>query len=554
MLTPPHPRPATEQQARLQVRLLGAMDVRDADGRSLLPRQRRTRAVLAVLALAAPAPVRRDRLIALLWPRRETEQARASLRQALYELRQLLRPLGPDSIVSTPESVRLAAERLWVDARAAFRSGAPAPPLASDLAALEPAFDAWREAEHARLCEAMPPPPPPSSSLRRVGQITVGLLAPRVSGGALAAAFAEMLATETELALGRSRALALRPWLELPPQWAAATGPPDVVLDTAVHGVAGGLSVTLRLIDLRAGGELVWAQRAERAGEDGRDFAAEVAGSLAAQAEVQLLLREAATVLPAEPGAFRLLASAIPAFTRLERQEFLAAGARLRAAIDAAPDYAAAHAWLAWWHALLLGQGWAQNTARHVARAEALATRAVLLDPLDARALAIAGYVRSFIGHDPEDATALQERALVVDPNLPLAWALSGLNHAFRGEHEEAMRRLGHAKRLSPFDPLEFFFETALSVPSAMRGEFEQTLRHARAGLRLNPHHSSAHKGALVALGHLGRVEAARPIAAALLALEPDFSVRRAMARSPLLRPDDRDRYAEGLRRAGMPD
>ena len=299
---------------------------------------------------------------------------------------------------------------------------------------------------------------------------------------------------------------------------------------------------------------MVWAQRYEHAGEGGAGFAAEIAATVAAQAELRLLLREGIRPLPADPTAFHLVAAAIPAFARLECQDFLRAGACLRQAVACAPDYAAAHAWLAWWHALLVGQGWADDAEAAVTQAEALATRAVALDPLDARALAIAGYVRSFLGHDPEDAGALQERALALDPNLPLAWALSGLAHAFRGEHDEAIRRIGRAKFLSPFDPLEFFFEMLLSVPTAMRGNYEQTLVHARAALRLNPHLSSTYKGALVALGHLGRIEAARPLATALRRLEPDFSVRHAVARSPLLRRDDRDRYAEGLRRAGLSD
>jgi hypothetical protein len=39
-----------------------------------------------------------------------------------------------------------------------------------------------------------------------------------------------------------------------------------------------------------------------------------------------------------------------------------------------------------------------------------------------------------------------------------------------------------------------------------------------------------------------------------LRVLEPGFSVREAMVRSPLSRPEDVVRYAEGLRRAGLPE
>ena len=427
------------------------------------------------------------------------------------------------------------------------------PPLTEDLAGLEPAFDAWREAEHERLCAAVPRPVLPLFRWRE-RRLCLGILPLRGTGTPAGDRLADALAAEIAVSLGRSRTLSIRPALDWSAGWSGPIGPPDVVLDGAVHAAADHVSVTLRLLDLRADGEIVWAQRYEQAGEGVEDFAAEIAAAVAAQAELRLLVREGSRPLPADPAAFHLLAAAIPAFARLERQDFLRAGARLREAIACAPDYAAAHAWLAWWHALLVGQGWADDAEAAVAQADALATRAVVLDPLDARALAIAGYVRSFLGHDPEEAGAFQDRALALDPNLPLAWALSGLAHAFRGEHDEAIRRIGRAKLLSPFDPLEFFFDAALSVPHAMRDDYEQTLVHARGALRLNPHYSSAHKGALVALGHLGRGEAARAVAATLRRLEPGFSVRRAVARSPLLQRHDRDRYAEGLRRAGLPD
>ena len=39
-----------------------------------------------------------------------------------------------------------------------------------------------------------------------------------------------------------------------------------------------------------------------------------------------------------------------------------------------------------------------------------------------------------------------------------------------------------------------------------------------------------------------------------LLAIEPDFTVDRFIATSPLERENDRDHYAEGLRLAGVPE
>ena len=73
------------------------MQAEDEAGHNVLPRSRKTRAVsrktravLAVLALAAPKPVLRTRLTRLLWSGRAIEQGRGSLRQSVYELQQAL--------------------------------------------------------------------------------------------------------------------------------------------------------------------------------------------------------------------------------------------------------------------------------------------------------------------------------------------------------------------------------------------------------------------------------------------------------------------------------
>ncbi|MCX7631121.1 MAG: hypothetical protein N2038_12850, partial [Geminicoccaceae bacterium] len=75
---------------RWRLRLLGRMRLQAPEGSDRTPRGRRTRGLLAVLALADRAAATRERLAGLLWPDRSEEQARASLRQALRELRRCL--------------------------------------------------------------------------------------------------------------------------------------------------------------------------------------------------------------------------------------------------------------------------------------------------------------------------------------------------------------------------------------------------------------------------------------------------------------------------------
>jgi len=189
-----------------------------------------------------------------------------------------------------------------------------------------------------------------------------------------------------------------------------------------------------------------------------------------------------------------------------------------------------------------------------MATAGGLADRAVILDATDARALTIAGHVRAFLRHQPQEAISLHERALALNPNLPLAWVFSGMANSYAGNHEEAIRRIHHARRLAPFDPHSFFFDMALMIPHLARGEYETVVDLGRRATLLNPTLSSTQKGYLSALGHIGQSEEQAVVRARLLGLEPAFTVSEALLRSPYLCERDRLLCAQGLRSAGLPE
>lgn len=155
----------------LRLRLFGQMQAEDATGRSVLPRSRKSRAVLAIVALAAPSPILRSRLAGLLWSQRGREQARASLRQSLHELQKELGSHSRSLLRTTRNHVALnGAVRLWIDLRmvAGATLDQPAglalfqPNLLEELYGLDPAFDAWIEEQRqsttrhvSRLAEAL---------------------------------------------------------------------------------------------------------------------------------------------------------------------------------------------------------------------------------------------------------------------------------------------------------------------------------------------------------------------------------------------------------------
>src|SRR5581483_9565713 len=128
--------------------ILGDMRILVPGGGNILPRARKSRAILAILCLAGGKPVSRSRLIALLWDRSGDVQARMSLRHALSELNSLINGRVPNLIEIDRESVRLNTQLCWIDA---FAAPDHAERLLADLDGISPAFDHWLAGERARF-------------------------------------------------------------------------------------------------------------------------------------------------------------------------------------------------------------------------------------------------------------------------------------------------------------------------------------------------------------------------------------------------------------------
>ena len=99
----------------LRLRLLGSFELRGPGGRPLKISARKTRALLAFLALQNGAPQSRERLAALFWEDADAELARSSLRQALTALRRALPARQQSLVEADAQQVALNLSQLEVD-------------------------------------------------------------------------------------------------------------------------------------------------------------------------------------------------------------------------------------------------------------------------------------------------------------------------------------------------------------------------------------------------------------------------------------------------------
>ncbi len=657
----------------LKLRLLGSMGIDEPLGQVSLPRGRKTRAILAVLALASPRPVLRLTLTALLWSQRQNEQARASLRQSVHELQDALGVEWGHLLNAERHHIQLKGEGLVVDALSLAQPGSAdlatlalfRSTLLEDLDGLDPAFDRWLTDERARLkrtvlaigegfleteltlpgkvaaaeqlleidggyeaawraiirchvdngdrpaarvayercrsalierglsgpsrettdllarIEGVAPLPVAEPETQSLPLASIAVPVPRsgVRMGILPLrsmdpdrpgqpdGLALGLAEEITTSLARFRWISCVSGSSL--SAIAGNGPDrlvpwdgmgvDFVLDGTLQRGGSLVRILVRIVDMRSGGEVIWARRFDREVADTLTLQDDLAAEIVAQIDPELLVREG------ERGAMRVSAGgtlspqdlvlrAVPAIYRLDRGGFHAAGAILEEALVLDPSCSSAYAWYAYWHLFLVGQGWTDDPAASVRRGSFLAERAVTLDPGDARALTLAGHVRGYLGKRPREACALHDRAIALNSNLALAWCFSGLSLSYLGQHDDGLIRVRQASRMSPSDPHSFFFDMAMMVPYLLTGNHEKVVEYGRRSVELNPGFSSSVKLYLAALGHLGREQEAAEVRERLMRLEAGFSIAAALDRAPLMLQEDRSHYAEGLRRAGLPE
>ena len=158
---------ATSAAVRLRLSLLGRVAAH-AGEREIDIANRKCRALLGYLALSDAADETRERVIGVLWSENEEERARASLRQALYEVRTALEAAGLDHLSATKVALTLDRRRLDVDVwsvLAEAKEGRAHPllleterltdSLLAEFETIDPAFREWllakRQTLHDRL-------------------------------------------------------------------------------------------------------------------------------------------------------------------------------------------------------------------------------------------------------------------------------------------------------------------------------------------------------------------------------------------------------------------
>lgn len=383
-------------------------------------------------------------------------------------------------------------------------------------------------------------------------------------GGDAGDLFGEALADEVTAQLARARDLhvisslstrSLKGRRFAPDQIAAHLGAPYVVSGRyRLHGEH--VRLTVELADIRSGAVL-WADGFDSSVAAAFDPAAPLADLIVGEIGRAVLARELelAISLPMPAlDSYTLLFGAISLMHRQTLREFERAHELLEHLAYRQGRRGTAHAWLAKWHVLRVVQGWAGDPVREATLALDRADRALQANPSDALALAIGGQVHGYLRQDQDTAGRMYQEALANNPNEPLAWLFTATHSAYRGDGARATEASEMALRLSPLDPLRYYFDSLAATAVLADGQWERAVELGRRSARANRKHASTWRTLAYALVMLERLDEARDAVAQLRAIEPAYRVGTFRQRFPGRGGPMAEPWAQALARAGLPE
>ncbi len=325
------------------------------------------------------------------------------------------------------------------------------------------------------------------------------------------------------------------------------------VLEGSIRRAAKRVRITAQLVDAATGGHL-WADRYDRDLTDIFEVQDDVTRRIVDALKV--------TLSPAENE--RLTAggtSSMDAYDYVlrgrelllgktkNRETFEQATKFFMRALELDPNYPKAYAALSMANNLDYQNRWTDDPDSSLPLAKRYAEQAIEKDPNEPFARLVASWAAIF-EKDLDRATSEVNIALRLNPNFALAYSNLGSIHNYSGRPLEAIPMFERAIRLDPaFKGQNLHF---LGIAHLLAGKYETAAALLRERILLVPGTDFSRVFLASALGYLGQVDEARRIWRELKEINPKYSFREHFSRQPF-RPEDVERVAEGLAKAGLP-
>ena len=261
----------------------------------------------------------------------------------------------------------------------------------------------------------------------------------------------------------------------------------DAVVEGTVARSGGRVRVTAQLIDGATESHL-WAEHYDRPLEDVLELQRELARSIAAQVGVAVA-PDAAGGPPTgrvDPQAYLDFLRGVHLFE--DWSDLPASRQSFERAIARDPGYAPAHAYLAR-SLVALGVVHARPSREVFPRAREAALRAIEIDPRLPEGHAVLGAVRMFYDWDFPAAREAMETSLELNPNGVVGHDFLAYLAMLEGAHDESLR---HARRALELDPFSHYQNGRLILALKWARRYEEALAQAERTIELYPRSGAA--------------------------------------------------------------
>jgi tetratricopeptide (TPR) repeat protein len=166
----------------------------------------------------------------------------------------------------------------------------------------------------------------------------------------------------------------------------------------------------------------------------------------------------------------------------------------------------------------------------------------------------MAAFTVRHLAMDAHRAKRLADRSLQLNPNSAIALAIAAWIEVGMGNSARALELGRRAERLSPRDPRGWFIATVTGLAHFHAGQFEQAESDLKRALVQNSRFATALRVLAASLARLGRMDEANLVVQELLKIDPQLTISKFSARSTFLAESVRNRVADALRLAGLPE
>ena len=141
------------------------------------------------------------------------------------------------------------------------------------------------------------------------------------------------------------------------------------------------------------------------------------------------------------------------------------------------------------------------------------------------------------------------QKAIALNPNRPVIVTSLGMLYGYLGRPDDGIARFQQAKLINQFYEPTWYWPM-LGMLHFIAGRYDEAILHLGRSRIMPPW---VHAYLAASFAHTGRKDEAAHHATEVLRLAPDFTAVKFLTKEPFKQSSDRNRFLEGLRKAGLP-